>query len=205
MDAPVRDKRFKQMPSNSHSIWITQRAQALDEIENTHALVGGTARGRRFTTQQINRAYAVILASQFQGFCRDLHSEAVDHIVGAVTPANLRPALRAEFMLNRQLGKGNPHPGTIGRDFNRLGLVLWDDVRAMDLRNQSRQNLLEELNLWRNAIAHQDFSAPQLAGGTTLSLATVRRWRRACSGLASAFDRVLREHIHGLVGSSPWP
>ena len=39
----------------------------------------------------------MLLSSQFQGFCRDLHSEGVDHIVRSVTPLQLRAVLRAEF------------------------------------------------------------------------------------------------------------
>jgi hypothetical protein len=56
------------MPSTSYRHWRTVRASALDEIAHAHAAVGGTARGRRYTTQQINRAYAMLLASQFQGY-----------------------------------------------------------------------------------------------------------------------------------------
>jgi hypothetical protein len=61
------------MPSLAYREWITTRADALGEIEQAHAAVGGTGRGRRYATQQINQAYAVMLASQFQGYCRDLH------------------------------------------------------------------------------------------------------------------------------------
>ncbi len=55
------------MPSIAYRHWRTSRAKALDEIAHAHAAVGGTQRGRRYATQQINRAYAVMLASQFQG------------------------------------------------------------------------------------------------------------------------------------------
>ncbi len=65
------------MPSLSLQKWETIRSSELDEIENAHSSVGGTTRGRRYGTQQINQAYAVLLSSQFQGFCRDLHSECV--------------------------------------------------------------------------------------------------------------------------------
>ena len=77
--------------STSYRRWRTTRASALDEIARAHAAIGGTARGRRFTTQQINQAYAMLLASQFQGFCRDLHSESVDPVVAVIAPpARLR-------------------------------------------------------------------------------------------------------------------
>ena len=37
-----------------------------------------------------------------------------------------------------------------------------------------------------------------------LALAQVRVWRRACDGLARAFDEVLRDHLRELTGSAPW-
>lgn len=192
------------MPSIALQTWSTTRLDSLNEIENAHARVEGTTRGRRYATQQINQAYTVLLSSQFQGFCRDLHSECVDHLVNSVNPPALRVPLRAEFMFNRSLDRGNPHPGAIGSDFNRLGLVFWEDVYNVDLRNRSRRNRLELLNAWRNAIAHQDFTAPELGGVTTLRLATVRDWRRACRGLAVCFDRVVCDHIRALTGNPPW-
>src|SRR5271156_4930617 len=84
------------MPSHSLRWWSGQRSDALDEIANAHAQVGGTERGRRFATQQINHAYATLLSSQFQGFCRDLHSECVGHLVAA-SPVDLRAVLKSQF------------------------------------------------------------------------------------------------------------
>jgi hypothetical protein len=66
------------MPSTSYRRWTTIRSSALDEIANAHSAVGGTGPGRRYATQQINQAYAVLLASQFQGFCRDLAHQDFD-------------------------------------------------------------------------------------------------------------------------------
>src|SRR5437764_6841976 len=45
------------MPSNSLIRLNGERADALDEIENAHAMVGGIERGRRHATQQINYSY----------------------------------------------------------------------------------------------------------------------------------------------------
>jgi hypothetical protein len=69
------------MPSLALQDWSARRAAALDEIEHAHRSVGGTGPGRRYLTQQINQAYAVLLSSEFQGFCRDLHMECADHLV----------------------------------------------------------------------------------------------------------------------------
>lgn len=192
------------MPSVAYNTWTNTRLPELDRIEVAHARVGGVGRGRRFTTHQINQAYAVLLSSQFQGFCRDLHSESVDIIVSAVNPHALQIPLRSEFLLNRKLDKGNPCSGNIGSDFNRLGLLFWDEVNNADARNARRHNLIEALNDWRNAIAHQDFSSQALRGQTQLRLADVRRWRVACEGLAIHFDAIVRDHIGSIIGRLPW-
>src|SRR5271167_497496 len=108
------------MPSNSYRRWAKIQADKLDQIENAHTSVGGTGPGRRYTTDQINQAYAVLLASQFQGFCRDLHTECVFHLTDGLMPAKMRPIVRAEFTRERKLDKGNANPGNVGEDFNRL-------------------------------------------------------------------------------------
>ena len=59
---------------------------------------------RRYATLQINYAYAAILSSQFQAFCRDLHSESIDYLV-TVVPAALQDALLVEFR-SREISAG---------------------------------------------------------------------------------------------------
>jgi hypothetical protein len=191
------------MPSHSLIKWDQERAEALDEIANAHVMVGGTERGRRFATQQINYSYATLLSSHFQGFCRDLHSECVDYIV-ATLPVQLRPFVRAEFNGNRSLSKGNPHPGAIGSDFNRLGIVFWADIYQLDARNDRRRELLQELIDWRNAIAHQDFNPIAAGGNPVLHLATVRGWRRALNALARHFDLAMYNYLSTLLPAPPW-
>src|SRR5262245_56081506 len=116
-DAVLRSS--PEMPSRSLQQWEGRRATALDELQAAHAAIGGHGRGLRYATQQINHSYAVLLSSQFQAFCRDLHSEAVDHLVQALAPATARIVLHARFTEGRQLDKGNPNPGNIGSDFGR--------------------------------------------------------------------------------------
>src|SRR5437899_7793283 len=110
------------MPSRAYRQWNRTRATELDQVETAHTLLGGSARGRRYTTQQINRAYAVLLASQFQGFCRDLHTEAVLSLVTVIPNLGFRLAMREELLWNRQLDSKNANQGTIGGDFGRLGM-----------------------------------------------------------------------------------
>jgi len=185
-------------------IWQTTRQVALNEIAQAHARVGGSTRGRRYATQQINQAYAVLLSSQFQGFCRDLHTECVEHLVTYSQPVSFQTRLTVLLTRGRMLDRGNPNPSNLGADFGRLGIDFWPTVAALDRRNARRQASLQELNDWRNAISHQDFDSAKLGGRTTLRLDDVRRWRSSCSALAIQLDRAMHDHLIALTGAAPW-
>jgi hypothetical protein len=191
------------MPSNSWIRWNTERAKALNQIEEAHASVGSTGRGRRFATEQINHAYATLLSSQFQGFSRDLHAECIEHII-ATSPAYLQHIHRSQYTWGRTLDRGNPNPGNIGSDFNRFGVDFWPEVKAHDRHNLEGLIMLEQLNHWRNAIAHQDFDPAKLENTTSLHLASVRAWRRSLNRLAISFDNVMQSYLHNLLGNLPW-
>jgi len=147
----------------------------------------------------------MLLASQFQGFCRDLHAEGVEHLIAVLAPA---PALlilvRAEFTRGRQLDRGNAQPSSLGADFGRLGLNFWDELETHDPASVGWRNELDMLNEWRNAIAHQDFTSAKLVGIMNLRLAQVGHWRGACRRLARAMDVVMRQHLQTFTGVSPW-
>jgi hypothetical protein len=195
------------MASRSLSYWLQTSAWELDQLENAHRAVGGGGRGRRFTTQQVNQSYSLLLSSHFQRFCRDLHTEAVDHLLGPVVPGLLAIAHSA-LTRDRKLDRGNPTPGNIGTDFGRLGMTFWEDVKALDARNAARLKKLELMGHWRNAIAHQDFGghAMVLGARSELTLSEVRGFRRMCAGLAPDFDRAVLAHLKAVGGpASGWP
>ncbi len=189
------------MPSSSLHEWRTVRAASLDEIEAAHSSLGGTGPGRRYATQQVNHAYVVLLSGQFQGFCRDLHTECARFIAGSVSPVVLRPAIVEGFLRDRKLDRGNPNPGNIGADFGRFNVELWTEIYQRDARNRSRRAALDALNDWRNAIAHQDFTR---TNGAAIQLQQVRKWRRATENLAADIDAVMSTYLTQLVGSPPW-
>ncbi len=191
------------MSSNAYADWRTNRRAALDEIAAAHRAIGGPRRGRRYATQQVNHAYAVLLSPQFQGYCRDLYRESAYHLAGHLSPVP-GPIVLAEFLRDLKLSHGNPNPGNLGADFNRLGIKFWNEVRAAHPVAGTRHDLLLTLNAWRNAIAHQDFDPDRLGGSTRLRLATVIGWRVACHGLARTFDGVLRNHLTRVTGTTPW-
>jgi hypothetical protein len=204
IDLPRTTQRgFLTVPSNSLTEWRQDAGSALDEIENAHVMVGGSERGRRYATQQINFAYASLLSSRFQGFCRDLHSECIDHLVTLV-PATFQGSIRRNFKHERVLDKGNPHPGAIGRDFGRLGIDVWSELYSLDARSERRNTLLAELIAWRNAIAHQDFGRVATGGVARLHLERVRVWRRAINALVRNLELVMYNHLHGMLGRPPW-
>ena len=192
------------MSSLSLQLWRTDRTAALREVQDAHVSIGGAGRGRRYATQQINHAYVMLLSGQFQGFCRDLHTECVDYLAGTIPNVPLQAIFLAEARRDRKLDKGNPSPSNIGSDFNRLGVRFWDAVKLLNRRNEERQQDLETLNLWRNAIAHQDFNPASLGGRSRVQLAEVRRWHRACDELALASDTVMQTHLTRFLGTSPW-
>lgn len=193
------------MSSHAFTSWSTTGKKALDSIAAAHRAVGGHGRGRRFATQEINHAYAVMLASQFQKFCRDLHTEAVSNLVAAVSPSGLSSVLRTLMLEGRKLDKGNPTPGNLGADFNRLGLQFWTEVNRLSPLNQARRARLDQLCAWRNAIAHQDFHPTlPLDPPPPLHLTAVVAWRSACNALAQQFDRCLSSHVLAATGHRPW-
>jgi hypothetical protein len=174
-------------------------------IERAHRWVRGSGAGARAAAQQINQAYAVLLSAQFQGFCRDLHSECADSFVLPVTDPDLRDMLRDNLLFGRKIDRGNPSPSNPGSDFGRFNFAFWPVVEAHRLPNPGRKAALEDLNEWRNAIAHQDFPASMVtAGRPSLTLAQVQAWRKACEGLARSFDDILYGRLYLLTGSAPW-
>src|SRR3954465_14224900 len=128
------------MASNSLTRWLGARAIELDQIRHAHARVGGPRRGRRYATDQINYAYAMLLSSQFQGFCRDLHSEAVDNVCGPAGGADARmDVLRLRMTSDRKQDFGNPNPGNIGSDFAFFNnFKIWDALKGHDPANEAR-------------------------------------------------------------------
>lgn len=193
------------MSSEALKGWQTTAQDSLAQIRGAHSAIGGSGRGRRYATLQVNHAYVVLLSSFFQRFCRDLHSEAIDHLVdhlatSASSPTNVANLLRTNLSFGRKLDRGNPEPGNLGADFGRLGMQFWPAVNHLDARNASRQLKLRELNESRNAIAHQDWTK----AAANVRLVTVTGWHSNCDALASNFDRAVRQHLTTLLGRAPW-
>ncbi|WP_424183690.1 hypothetical protein ACOBQX_17080 [Actinokineospora sp. G85] len=188
--------------------WQTTRSTSIENLFQAHGAVGGSTVGRRWATEELNHALVLRLASEFQGFCRDLHDEAVDVLVGIVPGG--RPVQRvfsAAFRAARKLDRGNAEPGGLGTDFALFGFELWPALRARyPSRGAEWSAKLTSLNKARNALAHDDQAklAAVVANGWPLTLTSVRRWRSALDGLAVGMDHVLGSHLRLLIGTAPW-
>jgi hypothetical protein len=170
-----------------------------------HHSLGSTGLGKHSTRQPLNQSYALLLSAQFQGFCRDLHTEGARAVARILPSGTLQRLMEDELERGLKLDTGNPNPRDIGADFNRFGLVFWALVEAAHPRNARRKSQLEQMNRWRNAIAHAAFEPGMLRSGRSmLYLAKVRRWRKARDGLARWFDRILRDRLRVVIGTHPW-
>ncbi len=142
------------------------------------------------------RGYVLLLSAHFQGFCRDLYTEATQTIVRRFRKS-LQVLAQRQFTAQLALNQGNPNLGTLRRDFERFGFDL--DL-AGDPANTPLLGHLAAMNTWRNIAAHHG-----VVPATGLpTLATLREWRDACDGLATALDQIMYNELRRILRRSPW-
>jgi hypothetical protein len=143
------------------------------------------------------RGDVVLLSAHFQGFCRDLYTEAAQ-IIAAKLRLRLRVMIFEQFTAHRKLDRGNPTHDHLKEDFKCFGFKL--DL-AVDPANALRLGHLSALNKWRNVAAHQGATAP---AGIPLNLPSLRTWRTSCDGLASSLDAILYNQLRRILRRTPW-
>lgn len=192
------------MPSGAYQAWTTHRQHRIAELLDAHAQMGGSGRGRRGRTEQVNWALTARLTGEFQGFARDLHDEASDVFASRVGSENaaLRATLAALLKSDRQIDKRNPMPEALAHDFDRFGFQLWPALRSIDMRNKDREQKLKALVEARNAVSHDDTAKLTRLerDGYPIRLATIRSWRSTLDGLARQMDRVVAAQITAVAG-----
>jgi hypothetical protein len=166
-------------------------------------------RGRRWVTDELNHSLILRLATEFQGFARDLHNETSIAVVRALSPDNeaRQSQLLIPYFNGRRLDRGNAQPTTLHEDFALFGMKLWSELEARHAMRSTRwRAALTVLNHARNGIAHDDAGkiADARASGWLLTLSSVHRWRRALDGLTTAMDDVVGQHIRQIIGTRPW-
>lgn len=196
--------------SRARHDWEHTRSERIERLFEAHRNATGGKPGRQWLTEELNHALISRLASEFQGFCRDLHDEAIDFLVanGGVTNQTVAKVLRTQLASGRYLDRGNATPGNLGADFAKLGLTLWPSVEtAVGETNKKKwQESLDRLIKARNAIGHDDRAA--LIGWDrrfeTLTLSGARKWRTTENNLVSALDQVLGSYLTQATGIPPW-
>ncbi|MGI9017371.1 MAG: hypothetical protein ACR2HR_09775 [Euzebya sp.] len=195
------------MPSQALIDWRGRLCGRLDELEAIHQSASGTGRGRRWGTEQLNGQLFVALVGQFQGFARGLHDETLDWLR---VQGQVARVLADNAAIDRQLDKGNPHPGSLGNDFAKIGLRLSDEVGTRRWGKRRLHRLDRAVKL-RNGVAHDDPSKIALAAAGPMTdralptLASYRTHREALDHLAEDIDEVVAAHLATLLGMAlPW-
>jgi hypothetical protein len=177
--------------------WQNDRVPRLQQFDlQCAAAVAAVPANARLIDENL-RAYVVLLSAHFQGFCRDLNTEAAQVIAGKVW-RTLRLLIQEQFTAHRQLDRGNPTHDHLNADFRRFGFGL--DM-AVDPANVPRLSHLAALNQWRNVAAHQGTTAP---AGIPLNLPAVQSWRASCDGLAASLDGIVYNQLRRLLRRPPW-
>ncbi len=182
------------MPSNSLLRWQT------DRVPRLNALVGQISAAPPSTLTDENlRALVAILCAHFQGFCRDLYTEATTAFAAAL-PSPFGAVSHRQFMAQITLGTGNPNLQSLTRDFDRFGISLKAELDK-NSSNGLRVNHLALLNQWRNYVVHHGVVAPL---GPPLDLVTVTTWQGSCDALATELDRIVYDYFLTLLNIAPW-
>lgn len=185
------------MPSAALLYWQNDRMPRLHQIDLQCAASLAAVPPNAHLIDENLRGYVLLLSAHFQGFCRDLCTEAADVIASKVRPS-LQLLIQDQFTTHRNLDRGNPTNDNLKMDFKRFGFAL--DLRV-DPANVSRLDDLAALNKWRNVAAHQGTTLPL---GVPLDLPSLRSWRSSCDGLATSLDAVLYNQLRRVLRRAPW-
>lgn len=152
----------------------------------------------------------VRLATEFQGYARDLHDEAIAFLAITATSGNqsLASVLRVGMAGDRALNKGNANKDALAKDFARIGMIFWPalEVQARQFVPQWKADL-GQITEMRNAIVHGNRA--QLLklqrGGLTFNRSLVQRWQGSIDQLAATMDDVVGSYLGALLGvPQPW-
>lgn len=187
------------MVSASLLRWQTDRMPNLAEFDAQCAASLALAPANPRLAEENLRGYVVLLSAHFQGFSRDLHTEAAQIIVTKVRPS-LQMLIQAQFAARRALDHGTANAENLAKDFDRFGFDLRVEL-AVDPANALRLQRLAALSKWRNVAAHHSTTLPP---GIPLTLAALQTWRAACDELTSALDGIMYNQLRKLLRRKPW-
>lgn len=198
------------MSSQSLARWNADRRAALQRLEKVHTTVTGGLVGRPRDVTELNHALFLRLAGEVQGYCRDLHDEAIDVMCTSeqIPIPWMRGTCRVALGRGRRLDSGNAGPGNIGNDWAQLGIPIWGALSSAHPGPMGAADWnarLEWLNSARNGIAHSDPKKIRDAHlRHPLTLKTFRVMRLRLGRFATALDHATRAYLENETGVSPW-
>jgi hypothetical protein len=187
------------MPSAALLKWQNERRPSLAEIDTQCAASVAAVPANLALIDENHRAYVLLLAAHFQGFCRDLHTESAQLIASKVRPS-LEILFQSQFSARRELDRGNANARSIITDFSRFGFGMKTQLNGIAGAVALKADL-HTLNLWRNAAAHHN---PSLPPGGPLTIALIRGWRNSCALLATAIDNILYTQLRARLRRQSW-
>jgi hypothetical protein len=196
------------MPSAALAHWRAQRARRLDDLLTVHGTIAGPGPGRKWRTEQINWSLIVRLATEFQGFCVDLHTLRAETFAVRAAPRNLaaQRVIRNSLTLGRDLDRKNASGETVKADFRRFGVDWPTALKTRDRYTPGRWGHMGRLNQARNAIVHDDVAKIEelRPEGFPLILGTFKKWRLALDALAETMDEELADILSRFGPPTPW-
>ncbi len=185
------------MPSAAHQLWTTDRLVRVRQIAAQCVATTALVPANPTLADENLRGWVMLLSAHFQGFCRDLYTEASQQVV-AVLPTAYQVVVQNQFSAGRKLDRGNPTLDNLEEDFDRLGVSLRTALKA-DAGGESLKRDLAALNDWRNKAAHRNtMTLPALGPGL------VAGWVQTCDELAGKLNALVYTELAGLLGQPPW-
>ncbi|AHW65421.1 Hypothetical protein CGLY_14925 [Corynebacterium glyciniphilum AJ 3170] len=179
--------------------WRTSRGALLDSLALARQTISMNRTAAVGAVENIDRTLYPALVAEFQGFCRDLHNEAVSALIEeAAWPTEQLAALTtAAIRKGRGLDHKNPTPSVIDEDFRSLGLPIWRRVQQLHPEDYPDWRAsLETLVRIRNAVAHSDQERIDIF--FTKQQMTFAYWgntRKRLTELAIAMNSVVRRYL----------
>jgi hypothetical protein len=192
--------------SRALATWQTVRVARINHLRAARSALR-TATHRQ-PTHALNWSLVLALASEFQGFSRELHDETTGFLASTLAAGNAAhfSVIRNSFTTRRQLDRVNAGTDTVAEDFGRFGIEIWKDIAVAVKSGKRWRQQLDKMNYARNGIAHNDLGKLQRlkSEGYPINTLTVDKWYSACNATCRQMDSVLQKHLRNLTGVRPW-
>jgi len=195
------------MTSPALTTWQSRRLPRLDRLIALHPDTAGSTTDPA-VAEEWTHALVLRLTSEFQGFCRDLHTDLARTIARLLTEQNenTRSLVFAGLTRRRALEQYSATVESISGDFNRLSVDL---VVLLSTHPRAGPQWADELTLLhvaRNGVVHDDPNKIEklTQASRELSIETVTRWRNWVDGLVGAMDDVASSRMSELFGVIRW-